>query len=491
MNTVINSSIENKSQNRSIFKYVLFFLNLCMLLFLILIAYINVNNYTFVENWTFNISALATLLLFFQVIQLRFLKCKYYDFRIWFTLLMYLFFFGRVFLEGFNVQGEVFWDLMKRYPQYLMSNVSLYILCYIQAIFWGLIIYTKINIEQDQKKMTNTFTNKFIGWNTEDEVNDLLFKAGILITLLSAPFKVYVDLQDIIAAQSSGMYYSLTEKTGVAKDFALLLVPGIIALIVAGKKHKNKKMLSVLIVSIVYFATTMILTGDRRYAVTAIISIVLSFMVVNRVKINYLKLIPLTILSLMFLNILSEIRKIRLNGLSDIFSFFSNGNFDIFSTQVIYETFSEFGLSFFSVVAVYKSIPQDIDYLYGISFIGSLVSLLPVGFLFRDFFSIVSISRQVNVLPGNFPVGATLASDSYANFGWFSIIVVIFFGVILSKIFTTRNDFSKTYYLWRYFSLFYILINLIRSSFFEIVRPTFLIFIIPVLIIKVLKNIKE
>lgn len=486
MSSSVNISVINK---RSVLSYALSYLNFLVLLLVSLFAYLNLNNFSFIENWTFNISMLALTLFLFHIIQLKILKFAYYDFRVWFTLLMYLFFFGRVFLEGFNLSGEIFWDLMSRYSDKTMSNASLYIICYTQSIFWGLTNFvTKSDYKGLEKK---TLTNRIIGWNSKEEVNNLLFKSGLLLVIFSAPFKFFVDIQDIVAAQSSGMYYALTEKSGLADDFAFLFVPGIIALIVSGNEYKNKKMVGLVALSISYFLITMILTGDRRYAVTSILAIILSFMMINKVKINYLKLLFLTLGVLFFLNLLSEIRKIRLNGLSDIFSFFAQGNFNIFSSQILYEVFAEFGLSFFSVVAVYKEIPQNIDYLYGLSFIGSLVSLLPIGFLFLDFFSMVSISKQVNALPGNYSVGATLAGDFYANFGWLSILIVILFGYVLSKIFSFKNDFSENYYIWRYFSLFYILINLIRSSFFEIVRPTFLIIIIPIIFIKILKNMKE
>lgn len=453
------------------------YLNIFILLLLLILSFFFLENLYFINKWTDTISVITLILFLFHCIQIRNFRLQYYDFRVWFILLLYLFMFGRILLHSIELENYIFWNLMDRFPDELLYETSLYIICFIQSIFIGIIFFN------NSKKSKGL--NKLLQGKSEKEINKLVLYTGIILSLFAFPFRLYIDLKNIIGAKSSGSYTQLSH-VGLMDDFAYLFIPGIIG-IISGSKRKSIFANIIFITVILYFILTMLLTGDRRYPVTGIIALVLSYMTKNNIKIKIFKLLSIIFSSIIFLNILTIIRKIRLGNLDSIISIISTYGNDLFSLDVVYETLSEFGLSFFSVVQVIQNVPEVINYLYGLTFVGSILSLLPIGFLLGDFFKQISISNVVN----QYHTGASLIGDMYANFGWFGILGGFLVGIILSKLFYFGENIGRSYYILRYYSLFYILINLVRSSFLEIFRLTFIVLFVPIIIIYLLRTWKK
>ena len=130
---------------------------------------------------------------------------------------------------------------------------------------------------------------------------------------------------------------------------------------------------------------------------------------------------------------------------------------------------TEFGISFFSVVAMMSNVEKILGYQYGMSFIRAIPTVFPIGGIFGNFFDKGSPSTFINAYTG-LPVGATIFGDMYANFGYLSILGIIILGIILSTIFN-KGAYSDKFDVVIYYTEFYILINLVRCAFFEIVRP--------------------
>nr|WP_184246936.1 O-antigen polysaccharide polymerase Wzy [Gracilibacillus halotolerans] len=460
------------------FKYFFFTLvNFFLLIIIYFLFVITSSNFENVENWSFIISITAIILMFFQILQMYYRRIRYMDFRVWFIILLYLFMFGRVFLHAFNLDSDVFWDLMSRYPEKLLFETSFYILLFIQAIYTGLMLSSNFHL-RERRELSDE--------NDDQGDSKLLYNSGIILLFFSVPFRLYIDLNSIIQAQSSSSYMAIQQHVGLADDFAILVVPSIL-LILAGLPKNKRLGFIVLIATVSYFIIIMILTGDRRYPVTGILAILLCYGAIYRIKLSLRKSLLTILVAMILLNLLAVIRKVRTDSLTSLFSFFGIFKEELFSMDVIYETLAEFGLSFFSVVAILKHMPSSESYLYGLTFVGSFTSLVPAGFLFSDFHSLISpSSNTINKLEG-YPVGATLAGDLYANFGWYAVLIAIIIGKLLSKLFVFKEGKNKNFYIVRYYSLFYILINLVRSSFFEIFRASFMVYFIPILIIMILK----
>lgn len=451
-------------------------LHFAILVFLVLFSYVTWDNYNVINNWPKEVSNLAILLLVLQLLSFRFKKVGYTDFKLCFIGLSYLFMFGRVFLHAYGLDEGIFWNLITRYSPVHMYHAGMFILCSIQSLFIGFIL-------SDDKKKTKGKAIEI--W--KEPKNDLIYKTGLILLIFSAPFRLFADIRWIVQAQTSGSYSALTANIGLVQHFAMLTVPAIIYIIASGKVSRQ---LAFIILSAMstYFIFLMILTGDRRYPVTAIIALLLFYIKLYDIKMKLSKIVVLGFGTMIFLNILTIIRNVRLGQLMGIGDFFKTYGTDIlFNMSTLYETLAEFGLSFFSVVHVFKYVPEHISYKYGFTFVGSVPSILPIGWLFRDFFSKMSISGMINPIEGA-PVGATLIGDLYANFGWLSVVAGIVVGFFASRIFKINSSKNNRLECAKYYSLFFVLINLLRATFIEIFRPAIMVYYIPLFIMWVLKK---
>lgn len=454
-----------------------FLLNTMILISLLIFSGFAISNFIYLDNWARIISILSLILLLYHLITFYFLRYSYTDFRIWFIILINLFMFGRVYLIGFNHGDNIFWDLLSRYPDELLYTSSLFVLCSLQGLFTGITLSNRKSINKG-----NNFLNKF----NNNELSYAVYLTGLIMVVFSFPFQFLTDITKVQQAQSSSSYLSVSTQSGVVDDFAILFIPGAL-FIISSKFFKKKTILLIITLIISYLLIIMILTGDRRSQVIAILSIAFCFVRTYNIKISFLKMILYALVGGLLLNILSVIRNIRTSNLTDISGFIQEYGDLIVSNNPFYETLSEFGLTLISLVGVIENIPTNVPFQYGFGFYGAIPSVLPIGWIFGDFFKSVSISRTINEIEG-YPVGGSLLGDLYANFGWVSIAIIIIVGYFITKLFSIPNT-NTAYYQARHFALFFILINLARSSFYEIFRPTVMVFLIPILIMFILYNL--
>ncbi|WP_182199797.1 O-antigen polysaccharide polymerase Wzy [Paraliobacillus salinarum] len=449
------------------------FLNVLITLSLLLYTHINLKNYN--DNWPVIISIISIVSLLIQLLSQRKLGFGIYDFVTYFFIFSHVFMFGNIYLLAIDKAEFISWGLIHRYHDELLFESALFILCYLQVLNLGILAFAKERIN------VNVQTHKF-------ELKDKAVKnIGIVLAIISFPFRLIIDVGNIIAAQSNGSYYALESQSGISDDIAILFVPSMIFILNSSISKKKKTVL--LIAFILYSTLNMILTGDRRYQFIGILIVIINYFYVNKTKIKVSRVIVLCILGVVGLNILTQISQIRQNSLVSITQFFSGGFTSFFSLDFIFEVFGEFGLSFMTVVIAMENIPKLIPFQYGFSFWGAIPSILPIGWIFPDFFYDVSIFRRLYEIEG-YPVGASLPGELYANFGWHGLFITFVLGSFIGKYFkfSKMNNPLKTA---QYFSVFYILINIVRASFLEITRNLFLIIIIPFMVFYFLKSMRE
>lgn len=453
-------------------KLIVVFLNVILTFFLLLYTYYNVNNSN--GNWSVIISYISIFTLFLQLISQRKIGFGVYDFAMYFFIFSHIFMFGNIYLLAMNKSEFISWGLINRYEINLLFNSALFTLCYLQILNLGIIIFAK------NKKENFSYKYKI-------EIKDKAVKnIGMALAVISLPFKLIIDTGNIIAAQSVGSYYALESQSGIADDIAILFVPSVIFLLNSsiGKKKKN----ILVIIFIIYSTLFMVLTGDRRYQFIGIVVVLLNYLYINKVKLKLSKVLIISVIGSIGLNMLTLISDIRQNSLVSISEFFSEDLEKFFSLDFIYKVFGEFGLSFMTVVIAMKNVPFLLPFQKGFSFWGAIPTILPIGWIFPDFFYKVSIFRRLYDIEG-YPVGASLPGELYANFGWISLIFTFIIGGFIGKYFKF-NKTSNSLIVAQYFSVFYILINIVRASFLEVARNVFVILIIPVLIHYFFKSLR-
>lgn len=394
-----------------------------------------------------------------------------YSFQFWYIVLTNLFMFGIVTLLALGVEEYVVWDLYSSFSSELLLEAGFVVLLFVQACYLGM------TLPIAHKK--SYFYNRVV----LEKNNARIFNAGIIMFVFSLPFRLLTDIQLVNSVSETNNYFRSSVQSGLQDDLAMLFAPAVIFVIASKQLAKNKSLLLVGVVCL-YYVAIMILTGDRRFPVTAILAIVLCFFKTYTYRIKAYHIIFVSFLGVLGLNILAVIRNIRKGHLLSIDMFFSKYGAELLNVKdAVCETLGEFGISFYSVVHVVKNIPERVDIQWGKGFWGAIPSILPVGRWMGDFFNEVTISSYINGLERN-PVGETIIGDIYANFGYAFVLGAFIFGMFISHFFSFDNINNRQLAIARYYAFFYIEINLVRTCFFEVFRPSCYIYIFFLVLIK-------
>lgn len=408
------------------------------------------------SNWQVTISLLILLLIVYYLIVFKSLKAHITDFSVWFFLLHFLFMFGRIILAALNMDQTLYWNLSRYYDNNVQRKAAFYSLCCIQAIFTGYFLIHRTKEYTIIKKQ-----NHLEDWRT--------FATGIVLIIITFPLKIYVDYSIYLISKISGEYVINSSTNGVIKALSLLSGAGIIFILSSGYFSKVKVLFFFGAIS-VYYIISMIVTGDRRYTVTILICSALCYLKKYKIKLRkrtILTLIFLSYIGIGLLTTIKDIRKMENVELSLIFSLFMKY---LIEGKIFYELLAEFGLSFFTVVNSINYSPIAIPFLNGKTLITAFLSVIPgIGRILGDFIDSASLSLVYCKL-STFPVGGSLLCDLYGNFGILAPFFGIMVGLFLSKVFNEYKIEYSNYNMARYYLLFYLLLNIIRCDFNEILR---------------------
>lgn len=409
-------------------------------------------------------------------------KSKFYDFGMWYITISYAFLFGLVFRKVFNLNYSLVWDPVKNYsPNDLLKAYSFSLLalnCFGVGYF-----FTMPNLDKD-KPLNNKSNVDNITQNKDKQI----FLVGIILTLVGGICMLINDYHIIRVLMSYNSYigYQYAGSSGLFDDLAFLFLPGVFLLLSSKRLSKKQKMFLFLF-SISYFLIVMMLTGSRKIKLFSIISLSLGYTYLTKNdkkrKISILKVIFYVIGGIMLINLLITIRDNRFNLTSIIPNFFQNlFEFKMFK-DIFGEVFSETGLTGLSVASIIKTVPSVFPYQYGKTFLRTMPSFLPIGWLVGDFFYEASSTNVINTYL-NLPLGSSFLGDLYWNWGFVGgLFTAIIFGIVFGKIF---NNFKQDNNLDMaiYFSFFSQFLILVRAELFDVFRPIILILIISFLVKK-------
>lgn len=433
------------------------FVHLLFLLFVFVYILFAENN---ADNWSYKLTVISLILIFLQAWTLISLKYKLYSFQFVFFILSYLFYFGRIWLNCFRLDDEIFWVLHKLYTDEVLLTSGLYLIISLELVFISMIIFAN-------RKDT---INDSINTSLNESNKKALFSTGIVLLIIGIPCRIFTDVYSIITTAISSSINTIASPTGILDDLAFLLVPGLLC-VFESRKHMFKYIFPIVIL---YFIIIMSMTGDRRYYVSALLSMFLYYFSTaknSKKKKNPIVTVTIGLFVVIFLNFIEVLRDVRLGGLGSFSDFIKQYGIKVLRVDnLLWNLFAEFGISFFSVASVVSYIPTKFPFQVGKSFLYSIPSILPIGPVFGDLFDSASPSSMINKLSG-LPVGATIFGDFYANFSYGGFIAAFVMGLILKNIFRDNPYNLSGIKKVVYFTSLYILINLIRCCFFEIVRP--------------------
>lgn len=393
-------------------------------------------------------------------------KRKYYDVCVWFLVLSYAFMFGHVFTYVSEMQTTLLWDPTAVYSRQAKFHAAIYAVAALCSFTVGCMV---------------AGTAKPIDYKTKVGANDRLFYIGVGCLLAGLICNVYSSWSVVSVTQAAGSYASYTDAStnGVVTSIGFLFVPGVIYLLFSQKLTSSGQLL-LFGGSVVYFLSVMTLSGSRKTAIFAIVALALAYIVSRTPKLSILKLTGICVLGLLFLNLVYVIRETRFDLLEVIPTFLESVKSLDFLESILGESLTEMGLSFYSVVGIVQTVPAVFPYELGMTIVRSVCSILPIGWAVGDFFDAGSSTYVVNQYLGA-PVGASIFGDLYWNWGFIGgCIASLAFGAILALMFN-RLAFSIEL-LPQYLSIGYVLLIGVRSGFFELARPLFLVVVVPLLI---------
>lgn len=387
-------------------------------------------------------------------------KVNYYNIALWFVGLSYFFMYGDIFVKHLKLNVELDWNPIIYYSNDVLFKAACYVNLCLLFLSLGSLLMIPSNSRLRFYNSKKYYTDKY--------------HIGLILLIIGFVSNLCTAIKVIIAMQSVGGYGIVDADTGgILDDLGVLFIPGVIYLVCSRKLDKKKS--TVLILgTILYFLFYMLLTGNRKIQIFSIITLVLIYIKEKKYKFKKKQLLLFGVGGLYFLDIIYIIRKYRTN-LSIIFSELikSFTNFDIIK-KLVGESMLETGLSFCSIASIMTCVPSVFDYEFGKTFLRTLPSALPIGWLFPDFFSKATSTFVINRYTG-LPVGDSLLGDFFWNFGWGGILVTFIFGILLGLI--TKKLYFKKEEL--YFSLFFVILPGVRTGFFELFRPLVVVTIIP------------
>ena len=448
--------------NSRFFKKAITFLNIVYFFVLLLCFYFRFNSFN-KGNWTNSVMPFIAINLILNTCYFLLHKIKVFDYRFVFVALSYLFMFGRVFYAWCGKEYVASWWLQDFFSPSAMYHACIYILLSLQACFIGFFAFNK-------KKNHNDFFNEsslFIRVKKE-ETRPLLISA-IVILCIGLPSRLFMDFRAIWYSSQTGWYEAGGGVVGFIDDFAFFFIPGVFLLLESFKNDKKKKITIFLV--FIYFFVVMILTGDRRYYVSGLLALGCYYLYRLNKKRSIFFYIFLIFVCVFTLNLIEIVRHNRYGGITSLGVFLSNNFLKLFDfSNTFDDVFTEFGISFYSVVVAVDNVPDKLlAFQYGKTFIYALMSIIPLGgYLAGDFSSPSDyINEKVDL-----PLGGTFFGDLYMNFGYtlgiaFAFIIAFLIGKYFTSLSRKKNCISIVYY----FSSFYILINLVRATFYEVARP--------------------
>ncbi|WP_353891219.1 O-antigen polysaccharide polymerase Wzy [uncultured Victivallis sp.] len=398
-------------------------------------------------------------------------KVIYTDIGSWFLFASYLFMHGHVFLVCLDQGTTLLWNPATIYTGEELFHSAIYAHFCLCTFGFGYILHLSPSKAAETDRNTKRSA----------EPDFLQRNIGFMLLIIGWAFNVVTTLQIISATWAVNSYsgFSDVALTGGTGSLAMLLLPGVIYMLCSQTLSPIQKNILVFAVC-AYLLATMFLSGSRKLQIFYLLTIGLCYYwTKGNYKLNFRKLITSGIVLLFFLDFLYIIRENRMN-LTEVGPAFCESikNFR-FIQSIAGEVFAETGLTFYAVVSIVALVPSVFPFEYGMTLVRTIPTILPVGWLFPDFFAKAASTNVINTYT-ELPVGASLFGDFYWNFGLFGGLIISFlWGRLLAA--GTSKFLNNEKFTAVYFTIFFTVLLGVRAGIFELFRPFLMTVVLPAL----------
>jgi polysaccharide pyruvyl transferase WcaK-like protein len=457
-----------KNNNSKINSMFLWIMNLLFITFFLIWVSINWNSREVLNNYNARLFPWICGLIFVQMVSFVLKKVPFYDFGFWFVVISYPFMFGYLFRDVFELETVLLWNPIVSYENSELFHAHIFIMLSLELFSIGYLLAYRKPIALKKDDLHKLGPDK------------RLYYIGIILFLIGGISKLINDVHIISVILSANSYsaYSGAVSSGLWDDLAYLMLPGVFFIFFSDCiKERTKNTIFVIVLA--YLVCMMMLTGSRKIQIFSILSIFLGHEFSLKKRLFSIKrIIAYAFLAIVTLNVLITIRDYRFDLASIVPAFFQKlFSFNLFE-NIIGETLAETGLTMLSIASIVKLVPHTLPYQYGLTYIRTLPSFLPMGWLVGDFFNLASSTYVVNSYTG-IPVGSSFIGDLYWNWGYFGGVIAAFlFGVLICRFVNISSKYNTRKSCAMYFSIFSQLIILVRSELIDIYRPIIMLIIV-------------
>ena len=404
-----------------------------------------------------------------------------------FLALCFLFYYGQ-FVE-FCITGSVentVLSIIKEFSKKDMVWVAITTLIYIHVLHSGMLFASSL------KESNRTYT-RFTNYSL-----DIIRKTALLIYISAYPLSLYYQYSRFKYSTVWG--YGRTLYSGLASSSLLLrfgeflsgfVISMYILLIMA---YKGKKFIYVIMVSIVPYIGFYILSGSRlQVALLLIVLLLIRHYWFKKIKSkDILKIIIIGIAFTYIITISFNTRNF-LGMNHNIFTAIKNAYADTNLLDSINHMFDEFGCQIVSIASVLLNCPSSVSYNYGKLYLYGIEIIIPNLFGYQRIFFTENTDDAFKYLinGGNTGLGSSFISESFYSFGYFGIVLVFLFGIIIWKV-SQRIEISKNMSVLQSFISFYIayfIIFTVRSDTFNILSSLFQYCLFPIFLMSLINGL--
>lgn len=435
-------------------------INICLLLIVELLKKIVLGS-NMVLNTQYSLVFIIALMIYSYIILSAYNRKKRVDPYIIFIIVSFFFFYGQHALVFLNVQRDDISILQGRIQDYYLIKTGYTIL---QCIILTYIGYVLLHINKNYTKV-NRDCKQFL----EDKS---LYMTAFIVFLTSIIPTILYLYSNIMITLTKGYGYRIVENSNQiesSKDIFFLIsrfmLPSLIAMYVSCKKKDEKKIMLIIVLYLILYT----LSGSRIESFCSLCTII--YIIVSKgnknFKKNIFKYLIIVLLVIFVFTIISDVRSsIATNG--DILNQLANSVNNIWNDNFIFAALRETGYTYAVTACVFQYCPSSIAHLNGMSYISSIVYILPnfmtKGFTGKYVFVDDAFSSLMSSYGG---IGSSFIAETYYNFGSFTFIFMIIIGMLwalLTNKIEVALDKNKaiTYFNWVY--LFRIFIFTVRSD---------------------------
>lgn len=344
-----------------------------------------------------------------------------------FSVFFYLFSSGQLILYVFGIQSARFNIFERLNLTSLCSSILFITIAYSFYQLGVIIAYNKKTLDFNQ--LLSLTLDK----------DSTMYNVGLFCLLIGiGPFTIQLinNLKVVLTSGYKAYYESGARVDSVFMGFIYYFYIGVIFLACSNVSKNNNKFYSFIFITI---SVLRFISGDRGGGILLLLSSLLLYLFLIKKKIFSFKQISLLFLLLPFLVPMVDIWR---NSIGDG-NFFEKFVSTLKDSNAYVLTLENLGATIYPLGKLIEIFPLNMNFLYGITYIASLILLIPSPFRFGFIGDLTS--NQLFSSPANwlqryldlsYGQGFSPFAEAYMNFGFWGIAFMFFFGYIVVKAFS-------------------------------------------------------